>query len=204
MSLWIGYHYKSLTCSSHLSICIPSINPLFCYLPVSPGSVCDRRPDQHVTPMDPPPMVFCKQAATQLPPHRPWNCAIDLLPGYKLPKGRVYPLSIPERKAMEEYIQKALNQGYIRPSSSPAASSFFFVGKKDGGLRPCIDYRAVNSQTVKLPYPLPLVPAALEKPRGAASSLSWTCEALTTSFGSGKAMSGRRHSLLLSATMNIS
>ncbi len=92
--------------------------------------------------------VFSKQAATQLPPHRAWDCAIDLLPGYKLPKGRVYSLSIPERKAMEEYIKEALNQGYIRPSSSPAASSFFFVGKKDGGLRPCIDYRALNSQTV--------------------------------------------------------
>ncbi len=92
---------------------------------------------------------------------------LPLLPGYKLPKGRVYSLSIPERKAMEEYIKEALNQGYIWPSSSPAASSFFFVGKKDGGLRPCIDYRALNSQTTKLPYPLPLVPAALEELRGA-------------------------------------
>ncbi len=111
--------------------------------------------------------VFSKQTATQLPPHRPWDCAIDLLPGYKLPKGRVYSLSILERKAMEEYIKEALNQGYIRPSSSPAVSSFFFVGKKDGGLRPCIDYRALNSQTTKLPYPLPLVPAVLEEVRGA-------------------------------------
>ncbi len=111
--------------------------------------------------------AFCKQAATQLPPHRPWDCAIDLLPGYKLPKGTVYSLSIPERKAMEEYIKEALNQGYIRPSSSPAASSFFFVDKKDGGLRPCIDYRSLNSQTTKLPYPLPLVPATLEELRGA-------------------------------------
>ncbi len=68
---------------------------------------------------------------------------------------------------MEEYIKEALNQGYIRPSSSPAASSFFFMGTKDGGLRPCIDYRALNSQTTKLPYPLPLVPAALEELRGA-------------------------------------
>ncbi len=68
---------------------------------------------------------------------------------------------------MEEYIKEALNQGYIRPSSSPAVSSFFFVGKKDGGLRPCIDYRALNSQTTKLPYPLPLVPAVLEEVRGA-------------------------------------
>ncbi len=111
--------------------------------------------------------VFSKQAATQLPPHRPWDCTIDLLPGYKLPKGRVYPLSIPEHKAMEEYIKEALHQGYIRPSSSPAASSFFFVGKKDGGLWSCIDYRGLNSQMIKLPYPLSLVPAVLKELRGA-------------------------------------
>ncbi len=54
----------------------------------------------------------------------------------------------------------------IRPSTSPAASSFFFVAKKDGGLRPCIDYRVLNDQTVKFAYPLPLVPAALEELRG--------------------------------------
>ncbi|KAL0152701.1 hypothetical protein M9458_052424, partial [Cirrhinus mrigala] len=92
--------------------------------------------------------VFSKQAATQLPPHRPWDCAIDLLPGAQLPKGKVYPLSIPERQAMEVYITEALNQGFTRPSTSPAASSFFFVGKKDGGLRLCTDYRQLNSQTL--------------------------------------------------------
>ncbi|KAL0172764.1 hypothetical protein M9458_033075, partial [Cirrhinus mrigala] len=111
--------------------------------------------------------VFSKQAATHLPPHRPWDCAIDLLPDAKLPKGKVYPLSIPERQAMEAYIEEALKQDFIRPSTSPAASSFFFVGKKDGGLRPCIDYRQLNSQIIQQPYPLPLVPAALEELRGA-------------------------------------
>ncbi|KAG1956957.1 retrotransposable element [Pimephales promelas] len=111
--------------------------------------------------------VFDKQLATTLPPHRPWDCAIDLLPGAVLPRGKIYPLSIPEQKAMEEYIQEALSQGYIRPSTSPAASSFFFVGKKDGGLRPCIDYRVLNQSTIKYRYPLPLVPAALERLRGA-------------------------------------
>ncbi len=111
--------------------------------------------------------VFSKQAATRLPPHWPWDCVIDLLPSANPPKGRVYPLSIPEREAMEDYIQEALKQGFIRPSTSPAASSFFFVGKTDGGLRPCIDYQALNSQTVKLPYPLPQVPAALEEFCGA-------------------------------------
>ncbi len=84
--------------------------------------------------------VFCPRRAAQLPPHRPWDCAIDLFPGEPVPHGKIYPLSLPEQKAMEEYIEDALKQGYIVPSTSPAASSFFFVAKKDSGLRPCIDY----------------------------------------------------------------
>ncbi|KAL0164208.1 hypothetical protein M9458_039961, partial [Cirrhinus mrigala] len=110
--------------------------------------------------------VFSKQRATHLPPHRPWDCANELLPGAQLPKARVYPLSIPERQAME-YIAEALSQGFIQPSTSPAASSCFFVGKKDGGLHPCINYRQLNSQIRQQPYPLPLVPAALEELCGA-------------------------------------
>ncbi|KAL0161252.1 hypothetical protein M9458_044977, partial [Cirrhinus mrigala] len=64
-------------------------------------------------------------------------------------------------------IAETLKQGFIQPSTSPATSSFFFVGKKDGGLRPCIDYRQLNSQNIQQLYPLPLVPAALEELRGA-------------------------------------
>jgi len=111
--------------------------------------------------------VFSKTRATQLPPHRPWDCAIDLLPNAIPPKSKVYPLSRPESQAMEEYIEEALNSGFIRPSTSPAAAGFFFVEKKDGGLRPCIDYRGLNNITVKFRYPLPLVPAALEQLREA-------------------------------------
>ncbi|KAL0172165.1 hypothetical protein M9458_032476, partial [Cirrhinus mrigala] len=111
--------------------------------------------------------VFCPKRASQLPPHRPWDCAIDLVPDAPMPRGKIYLLSLPETKAMEEYIHEALSQGYIRPSTSPAASSFFFVAKKDGGLRPCIDYRIINQGTIKFRYPLPLVPAALEKLRSA-------------------------------------
>ncbi|KAK3556911.1 hypothetical protein QTP70_022410 [Hemibagrus guttatus] len=110
--------------------------------------------------------VFSKEKAARLPAHQPWDCAIDLLPNASPPRGRVYPLLLPKSKAMEEYIETALKAGHIRPSTSPAAAGFFFVGKKDGGLRPCIDYRGLNAITVPYPYPLPLVSAALEQLRG--------------------------------------
>ncbi|KAK3511620.1 hypothetical protein QTP70_012971 [Hemibagrus guttatus] len=68
---------------------------------------------------------------------------------------------------MKEYIKEALAMGYIRPSMSLAAAEFFFVEKKDGGLRPCIDYQGLNAITVPYLYPLPLVPTALEQLREA-------------------------------------
>uniref|UniRef100_A0A6Q2Y968 Gypsy retrotransposon integrase-like protein 1 n=1 Tax=Esox lucius TaxID=8010 RepID=A0A6Q2Y968_ESOLU len=107
--------------------------------------------------------VFSEEKASELPPHRPWDCAIELIEGAPLPRGRVYPLSVPETEAMNTYIDESLRQGAIRPSTSPAASSFFFIGKKDGGLRPCIDYRGLNAVTIKNRYPLPLISAALEQ-----------------------------------------
>ncbi|KAK3559100.1 hypothetical protein QTP86_004111 [Hemibagrus guttatus] len=111
--------------------------------------------------------VFSEERAACLPLHRAWDCAIDLLPNTSPSRGRVYPLSLPEAKAMEEYIEEALAVGHTRPSTSPAAPGFFFVGKKDGGLCPCIDYRGLDAITVRYPYPLSLVPAALEQLRGA-------------------------------------
>ena len=85
--------------------------------------------------------VFCKESALSLPPHRPYDCAIDLLPRAPLPVGQLYNLSIPEKEAMRNYITESMASGIIRPSSSPVAACFFFVSKKDGNLRPCIDYR---------------------------------------------------------------
>lgn len=74
--------------------------------------------------------VFNMAKATSLPPHRPYDCCINLLPGTSPRRGRLYSLSAPEQVAMQKYINDALAAGIIQPSSSPAGAGFFFVGKK--------------------------------------------------------------------------
>ncbi|KAK3510955.1 hypothetical protein QTP70_027806 [Hemibagrus guttatus] len=61
--------------------------------------------------------VFSKARATQLPPHHSWDCTIDLLPNAMPPKCKVYPVSLPESEAKENYIEEALAAGFIRPST---------------------------------------------------------------------------------------
>ncbi|KAF7215971.1 transcript variant X1, partial [Nothobranchius furzeri] len=79
-----------------------------------------------------------------------------------LPTSRLYSLSKPEQDSMRQYIHEALTNGIIRPSTSPLGAGFFFVAKKDGSLRPCIDYRGLNQITVKDKYPLPLLSSTFE------------------------------------------
>ncbi|CAJ0927572.1 unnamed protein product [Ranitomeya imitator] len=68
---------------------------------------------------------------------------------------------------MSQYIQENLARGFIRKSVSPAGAGFFFVQKKNGELRPCIDYRGLNAITVKNKYPLPLISELFDRLRGA-------------------------------------
>ena len=62
-----------------------------------------------------------------------------------------------EDAALDLWIDEQLAKGYIEPSISPYASSFFFIKKKDRKLRPIQDYRTINSYTVCNQYPLPLI-----------------------------------------------
>uniref|UniRef100_A0A4W5QR03 ribonuclease H n=1 Tax=Hucho hucho TaxID=62062 RepID=A0A4W5QR03_9TELE len=141
-------------------------------LGVSVGATTVESPDQVSTVRIPSEyddlaLAFCKKKATQLPPHQRGDCAINLLVDAALPRSHVYPLSQEETAAMETYVSESLGQGYIRPSTSPASSSFFFVKKKAGGLRPCVDYRGINQITVRYSYPLPLIASVIELMHGA-------------------------------------
>ena len=59
-----------------------------------------------------------------LPPHRPYDCTIELYPGTSPTTGSFYSLSAPESAAMREYIEP-LAKGFIRPSTSPAGAGGF-------------------------------------------------------------------------------
>jgi hypothetical protein len=62
-----------------------------------------------------------------------------------------------EDEALDLFIDEQLEKGYICPSKSQYASSFFFIKKKDRKLQPVQDYRKVNAWTVRNQYPLPLI-----------------------------------------------
>ena len=61
-----------------------------------------------------------------------------------------------------------LDAGVIRPSNSPWCNAVVLVRKKDGSLRFCIDFRKLNSLTVKDSHPLPRICETLESLAGAA------------------------------------
>ncbi|KAJ1138224.1 hypothetical protein NDU88_004615 [Pleurodeles waltl] len=107
--------------------------------------------------------VFDEKEAENLPPHRPYDCQIDLIPGAILPSCRVYALSEHENQYLRKYLDQFLENGFIHPSNSPAASPLFFVPKANGDLRTCIDYWGLNKVTIKNKYPLPLIPVLLEQ-----------------------------------------
>ncbi len=62
-----------------------------------------------------------------------------------------------EDEAVQKFLHDELEKGYIRESKSPYASSFFFIKKKDGKMRPVQDYRKINTLTIRNQYPLPLI-----------------------------------------------
>ncbi|KAM8945884.1 myosin XVB [Pelodytes ibericus] len=70
---------------------------------------------------------------------------------------QLFPLDVSTLTVLKYYIEDNLWKGFFRPSTSLAGADIFFVGKKDGGLRPCIDYQDLNGITIKNHFRLPLI-----------------------------------------------
>ena len=77
---------------------------------------------------------------------------------------RSHPYRIPPKwkEEVKTQLDQLLALGIIEPSTSSWSSSLVIVSKKDGGVRTCVDYRAVNAVTEPDPYQMPLIEEILD------------------------------------------
>ena len=73
-----------------------------------------------------------------------------------------YSMPKPLHTEIKNYITDMLNKGWIKKSKSSYASPIVAVRKKDGSLRLCCDYRALNAKTVPDRHPIPRVQDSLD------------------------------------------
>jgi hypothetical protein len=74
---------------------------------------------------------------------------IEVMPGVAPPTKAPYRMNHEELKELKVQLKELLAKGYIKPSKSPYGAPVFFVHKKDGALRMCVDYKALNKVMVK-------------------------------------------------------
>ena len=79
----------------------------------------------------------------------------------------------PQLDEVREHLKLMLDAGVIWPSNSPWCNAVVLVRKKDGSLHFCIDFRKLNSLTVKDSHPLPCICETLENLVGAAHYLTF-------------------------------
>ncbi|MGH0053304.1 MAG: reverse transcriptase/ribonuclease H family protein, partial [Sphaerochaetaceae bacterium] len=80
---------------------------------------------------------------------------IDLIPGTKAFFSHPYRAGPKQRAVAQAEIDRMLRLGVIEKAQSPWASPVVFAPKKDGTLRFCVDYRRLNSVTIRDTYPIP-------------------------------------------------
>src|SRR5271168_382171 len=96
-------------------------------------------------------MIFVKDSIPgELPPSRGEDDhRIDLIPGISPPNKPPYRVSPAQQEEIMAQVNELVEKGMVRPSSSPFCSLVSLVQKKDGSYRMCVDYRALNKNTIK-------------------------------------------------------
>ena len=82
---------------------------------------------------------------------------IELEAGAKPPALAPYRMAPPKLEELRKQLKELLEAGHIRPSKAPYGAPVLFQKKKDGSMRLCIDYRALNKITIRNKYQIPLI-----------------------------------------------
>ena len=83
----------------------------------------------------------------------------------KIPTVAIYKTTWKEDKALRKYLQKHILTGKVRRSHSAAPAPILFIHKKNGSLRLCVGYRALNRLTIPTKYCLLRISEQLDKTR---------------------------------------
>jgi hypothetical protein len=102
-----------------------------------------------------------------MPPDRDIEFVIDLIPGTSPIAKRPYRMAASELTELKKQLEELQRIGFIKPSLSPWGAPVLFVKKKDGSMRLCVDYRALNEVTIKNKYPLPRIDDLFDQLKGA-------------------------------------
>lgn len=111
--------------------------------------------------------VFPENLPAGLPPEREVDHRIELTPGSSPPSRPLYRMSPAELDELKSQLDQLLESGFIQSSKSPFGAPILFVKKKDGTMRMCVDYRALNAITVKNRYALPHIDELFDRLQGA-------------------------------------
>ncbi len=111
--------------------------------------------------------VFPEDLPAGLPPKRDVDHRIELEQGSVPPTKAPYRMSPAELDELKKQLNELIEKKFIQPSKSPYGAPVLFVKKKDGSMRMCVDYRALNKLTIKNKYPLPRVDELLDRLHGA-------------------------------------
>ncbi|KAK4511024.1 uncharacterized protein ATC70_012229 [Mucor velutinosus] len=115
-----------------------------------------------------------------LPPNRQnFSHVINVPEGVNPINRPPFRMSPAELDELQRQLTELQSLGLIRPSSSPWGAPVLFVKKKNGEMRMCIDYRALNKVTIRNSTPLPRIDECLDRLQGA----SWfTCLDLRSGY----------------------
>ena len=111
--------------------------------------------------------VFPADLPAGAPPDRGVAHKIDLIPGTEPPSKPAYRLPLAQMEELRQQLEGLVDKGHIRPSTSPYGAPMLLVKKKDGTLRLCVDYRALNKATIKNRCAMPRIDDLLDRLQGA-------------------------------------